>query len=66
MENRIVLQMDQTAFEDKKLLGSVSKRCKMSDLDSSNHIFNGGHLEEKTGTKAKYLRNAPLFVHFSF
>jgi len=33
---------------------------------SHNHIFNGGHLEEKTGTKAKYLRNAPLFVHFSF
>lgn len=66
MENRIIFQMDKTAFSDKTFLRDNLKCSVYSNMDTSQCLFAGCNYEKEVEIEAGTLHNITDFEHQYF
>src|SRR4030043_1470659 len=66
LEDRVVLQMDQTKSSDQGVLRNFRERREHSNLDCHLRICAGGDHQEEAPNRANTQRNSPNFKHYHF
>jgi hypothetical protein len=66
LEDRVVLQMDQTKSSNQGVLWHFRKRCQNSNLDCHLRIRSGGDHQEEAPNRTNTQRNSTSFKHYAF
>jgi len=66
LADRTVLQMDQAAPANQRLLRHLPECRQDPDMDSSQRLYRCCHNEEGTRTKAEFVRNPANSQHYTF
>jgi hypothetical protein len=66
LEDRTVLQVDQTALEDKVLLRSIRKCREIADMDRHLRIRTCGYRKEAIHAKTEPVRNSTGIEHLDY
>jgi len=66
LEDRTVLQMDQTTFANQGVLLNIRKRRQDTNMDRCQHLPNRSHNEKRAGFGAEFVRNPANPQHYDF
>lgn len=58
--------MNQAAFKDQILLGTIRKCSKNTSMDCRIYLCAGGHCKEKIYAQTIFVRNTTNFKHIHF
>jgi hypothetical protein len=66
LEDRTLLQMDQTTPANQSVLWNIRQRRQNTNLDRRQHLLNRSHYEKRAGFEAEFIRNPAKSQHYSF
>ena len=66
MEDRVVLQMDQTAPANQSILWHFRERCQNANLDCCQHLLDCRYNEKRAEFATEFIRNPANSQHYDF